>query len=174
MDGGIVFRTPEREGLTLPVAQTLQIQTVVVPRTGLSLTRYEDLNGLNIGVTRGTMLNDRFDADESLIRVEVNSYKQLVKMMAAGRLDAIAGSLNSIAVELKKADVEASVNLAGSLSLGWREQWLQLSRKSEHVQKIAALALATKDLREEGVFDRIMDKYYGEKWRLVSIDEQSN
>ncbi|TCS40408.1 substrate-binding periplasmic protein [Reinekea marinisedimentorum] len=166
VDGGIVFRSPQREQITLPVAQTLEIQIVAIPRAGLSLHSYEDLSGLNIGVTRGTQLSNRFDADESLNRVEVNSYSQLAKMMAAGHVDAIAGTLNSLTVELETAGAIESVNLAGSLNLGLRDQWLLMSRNSDQLDAVPALKQATDQLRQEGVFDRIMDKYYGNLWHI--------
>lgn len=173
VDGGVVFRSPERENLYWPIAPTMNIFNVVIPRAGLSIRDYDDLKGLNIGVTRGTQLNDQFDSDSSLSKVELSSYEQMIKMVAAKHLDAIAGSGVSLTSELSKQGFDDRVNFMGAINLGSREQWLLMSRKSNNLNKGAALRQATEALKKEGVFDLIMDKYYGSNWRIVNGLQQS-
>jgi polar amino acid transport system substrate-binding protein len=174
VDGGIVFRSAKRESLILPVAKTLNIYNVVLPKAGLTLNNHDDLSGLTIGITRGTQLDDLFDTENNYIKVQVNSYEQMVKMLATGRLDAISGSLNTLITELKKAGFIEAANIASPLELGEREQWLLMSRQSDHLDKLPALAKATNQLREEGLFEQIMDKYYGKGWRRLNSSSISD
>jgi hypothetical protein len=60
------------------------------------------------------------------------------------------------------------VDLTHKLVLGEKEQWLQLSKKSQHLDKIPQLRIAIEKLKQDGSFDVIMDKYYGDEWRVVN------
>ncbi len=160
-DGGIIFRSPDRDYLIEAVALIRTLQTVVIPRKGITINSYEDLTGLIIGKTRGTQLSDRFDADDTLKKYRLNHYQQAAKMIRAGRLDAVAGSDAVLHYQLAKYGAIQYVDLQGSFNLGYREQWLQLSKKSKHLDKVEALKKAITALRTEGVLNAIIDKYYG-------------
>jgi ABC-type amino acid transport substrate-binding protein len=54
------------------------------------LNEYEDLQGKKIGTTVGFNYFDKFDLDESVVKVKINDPKQLPKLLAAGRIDAYA------------------------------------------------------------------------------------
>jgi ABC-type amino acid transport substrate-binding protein len=60
------------------------------------------------------------------------------------------------------------VDLTHKLVLGEKEQWLQLSKKSQHLDKIPQLRIAIEKLKQDGSLDAIMDKYYGDEWRVVN------
>ena len=51
------------------------------------------------------------------------------------------------------------------LVLGEKEQWLQLSKKSEHLDKIPEIKKAVGILNKNGSFEEIMNKYYGHDWK---------
>ncbi|UTA46778.1 transporter substrate-binding domain-containing protein [Simiduia sp. 21SJ11W-1] len=53
--------------------------------------RIQDLAGLKVAVMRGARVSDDFDSFAQLVRVEVTSYEQQVRMLMAGRVDAIVG-----------------------------------------------------------------------------------
>jgi len=167
-DGGIIFRSPSREQAIKPVAQIRNLRTLVIPKKGTTLKTYTDLSGLIIGKTRGTRLNDRFDNDTTLLKLELNDYAQAAKMIQRGRVDAIAGSGVLLNYHLSKQQLLNQVDLSQSFTLGRREQWLQLSKKSNHLSKTPRLKQATEQLRAEGVLDRIMTKYHGDNWRQAN------
>jgi len=173
-DGGIIFRSPGREQTSKLVAQIRNLRTVVIPQKGIPLESYADLSGLIIGKTRGTRLSDRFDNDATLLKLELNDYAQAAKMIQRGRLDAIAGSGVLLNYHLSKQQLLNQVDLSQGFTLGRREQWLQLSRKSKHLSKTLRLKQATEQLRAEGVLDRIMTKYHGGRWRLANKEPLSS
>lgn len=167
-DGGIIFRSADREHTTHPVALIRSLRTVVIPRENKPIHSYQDLSGLKIGKTRGTRLSDRFDNDHHLLKVELNDYAQAAKMIKRGRLDAIAGSGVLLNYHLEKFQIFNHGNISKGYTLGHREQWLQLSQKSKHLAKTPQLQQAIEQLRGEGVLDNIMTKYYGVNWRKIN------
>ena len=73
-----------------------------------------------------------------------------------------------LSYQLKKLHALNSVDLTHKLVLGEKEQWLQLSKKSQHLDKIPQLKLAIEKLKKNGSFAKIMDKYYGNEWRVIN------
>lgn len=163
-DGGIVFRSPDRDELVEYVAPVFTVRTVVIPRKGLTLERYDDLYKIIIGKVRGTKLGNRFDEDTELMTLELHQYDQVVGMIKRGRIDAMAGSGLGLSI-LTELEAREYVDLDGKFILGERVQWLQLSKKSQHLDKLPQLQQAVKSLVEEGVFEVIMDKYHGPNWK---------
>ncbi|NQZ30916.1 MAG: transporter substrate-binding domain-containing protein [Oceanospirillaceae bacterium] len=168
IDGAIIFRSDDRQHIVNYVSKIRSLKTVVIPSNNVKLTDYRDLTKIIIGKTRGTRLNDTFDMDKNLNVISLNGYKQAAGMLGAGRLDAIAGSGVVLTYQLNLYGGIENVNIAGRLVLGSREQWLQLSKTSPHQDKIPLLQQAITELSEEGVFDKIMDKHYGDSWRIVN------
>jgi polar amino acid transport system substrate-binding protein len=164
-DGGIMFRSEDLDSKTQAVAHIRSLAVVVIPKHGVSIDTYGDLTGLQIGKTRSTRLNSRFDTDTTLRKYKLNNYEQAVKMIAAGRLDAVAGSQLVLSYQLNKLDAFEKVDIKGSYVLGYQEQWLQLSDQSPHADKIPLLRSTVVRLKSEGVLDRIMDKHYGRDWQ---------
>lgn len=167
-DGGIVFSTPARGHLVEHVALIRNVQTVVLPIKGKKLQTYEDLSKFIIGKTRATQLNDRFDNDDNLTLVEVSNYRQAVDMLNLDRINAVAGSALVLSYNLFTSNTLNKLDLDEKFVLGSREQWLQISKKSNHLDKIPKLRQAVKTLHENGTFDRIMLKYYGTNWKKIN------
>lgn len=168
IDGAIIFRSIDRQHIVNYVSKIRSLKTVVIPRVNLELNDYGDLTGIVIGKTRGTRLNDKFDMDKNLTVISLNGYKQAAGMLTAGRLDAIAGSGVVLTYQLNLYGGIEKIDIAGRLILGSREQWLQLSKHSQHQDKFPLLQQAIAELIEEGVFDKIMAKHYGDHWKIVN------
>lgn len=167
-DGGIVFKSDSRSNFIEYVAPIRTVKTVVIPVNGIKIRSYDDLTDLTIGKTRGTHLSKKFDHDASLKLIELNNYDQAAQMLKLGRIDAIAGSALVLSYQLRKYDVLDKVNLTNKLILGEKEQWLQLSKQSKHLDKIPELKQAIEQLQQNGRFDLIMDKYYGKRWKQIN------
>jgi ABC-type amino acid transport substrate-binding protein len=159
-DGGIVFRSPDRDSLVDYIAPICTVQTLVIPRKEITLEKYDDLIGLTIGKVRGIRLDERFETDTNIIKLEMNSYDQLFKTIQLKRIDAIAGSQLALSSVVDSAAADA-IDITGKLVLGERVQWLQFSKKSQHLKNIPILRKAVEELVHEGVFDAIISKYYG-------------
>ncbi len=167
-DGGIVFKSESRSDMVKYAALIRTVKTVVIPVNELGIKSYEDLYGLTIGKTRGTHLSNIFDNDPNFNIVELTNYGQAAQMIKVNRVDAIAGSALVLTYQLTKYNVLDNVDIENSIVLGDKEQWLQMSNKSAHLDKIAKLNEAIILLKRNGTFDEIMDKFYGEKWRKVN------
>ena len=165
-DGGIAFRSKNHESLIHPVEKIRVLATVIFPRKDIKIDRYEDLAGLYIGKTKGTRLSDKFDNDESLLKVDLVNYKMAANMLKLGRIDAIAGSQIVLTYQLSKYNAIDNLTLEKPFVLGEREQWLQLSKKSKHLDHTEQLRDAINTLKLRGVFDQIMIKYHGQTWQL--------
>jgi polar amino acid transport system substrate-binding protein len=167
-DGGIIFKSESSSKFVEYVAKIRSVKIVVIPVKGIEINSYEDLKNIRIGKTRGTHLSEQFDQDSSLNIIELNNYSQATQMIDRGRIDAIAGSVLVLTYQLKKYNALNSVDLTHKLVLGEKEQWLQLSKKSQHLDKIPQLRIAIEKLKQDGSLDAIMDKYYGDEWRVVN------
>ncbi len=170
-DGGIIFKSESRSDLVEYAVKIRSAITVIVPVKSIKLESYNDLEGLVIGKTRGTHLANHFDSDMDLIIVELNNYEQAAKMIKHGRIDAVAGSSLALSYQFNKHDVFDYVNLKEKLVLGEKEQWLQLSKTSPHLDKIPQLKQAIEDLLDDGTFSSIMDQYHGTHWRQINSKE---
>lgn len=167
-DGGIVFRSESRKSLVEFVAPIRKMKTVVIPLKGIQLNSYDDLKGLTIGKTRGSHLGNKFDQDKNLKIVELTDYNQLAQMIRLGRVDAVAGGVLTLSYLLNKHKTIDKVDLNNMLTLGSKEQWFQLSKKSRHLDKIPKIKEAIVTLQNDGSFDAVMDKYFGKEWRILN------
>lgn len=77
-------RTGEREKymLYLDEAFTRERKAFFTGATSPDITRYEDLETLQIGVHRGSVYFERFDLDPALKKVEVSGYSKALTMLA--------------------------------------------------------------------------------------------
>lgn len=87
-----VIRTKEREAFIRYVGPiTVQRRDIkfVTLTDGPAIETYTDLSSVRIGVKRGTVYFDRFDKDDSLMKVVVLDDFNLARMLRAGHIDAI-------------------------------------------------------------------------------------
>ncbi|PQJ55058.1 substrate-binding periplasmic protein [Psychrosphaera saromensis] len=167
-DGGIVFRSQSRSYMVDYVAKIRAVKVAVVARKPIVLNSYDDLAGISIAVRRGVHLSERFDSDSELAIMEVNQYEQVIKMLMHDRVDAVAGSAFVLHYVLRTNNGLGKVDFSKKLNLGEKEQWVQLSKKSKHTDKIPALNNAVQALINDGVLDQITEKYYGPDWKVIN------
>ncbi|WP_440876457.1 substrate-binding periplasmic protein [Thalassotalea sp. PLHSN55] len=167
-DGGIVFKSSSRSELVDYTAFIRTVKTVVIPVNGVSLENPATLENIIIGKTRGTHLGKAFDENKNLKIIELNNYDQAAKMINIGRIDAIAGSALVLSYQLNKHDIIDKVDLENKLVVGEKEQWLQLSKQSRHLDKIELLRQGVEELQVLGKLDEIMTHYYGQQWQDIN------
>lgn len=167
-DGGIVFKSASRSSYVDYVALIRIVKTVVIPANGIELNGYSDLQSITIGKVRGTHLSSQFDNDKSLNIIEVTTYEQAIKMLKRGRLDAVAGSALVLSYQLMKFNAFDKVDISRKVTLGEKEQWLQIAKNKLRADQISALREAVVRLKKTGTFDAIMDKYYSSNWKDIN------
>ena len=160
-DGGIIFKSESRDPLVQYAEHIQTTPTVVIALKGITLKKYSDLSNLHIGTMKGAHLSQRFDNDKSLNLLKLISFDQGTRMINLRRLDAVAGNAFLLAYQLQKFGVLDKVDLNNQLKLGEKEQWLQMSNKSQHLKHLPALKKSVEALKKSGVFRKIFVKYYG-------------
>ncbi|WP_394129373.1 substrate-binding periplasmic protein [Shewanella maritima] len=168
-DGGIIFRSQSRSHLVEYVAKIRSINIAVIPLSGNTISHYDDLTKLTIGKLRGSHLSPKFNDDPRMKVVEIKSYDQMIKMLKAGRINAVAGGAHMLTYQLEVQGMMGKVDLTQSYVLGQKEQWMQLSKKSPHLDKIPQMKQAIESLRQQGILDDIMNDFFGSSWQLVDL-----
>lgn len=163
IDAAIFFRSKKLDNQVEYVAQIRSIKLVAINRKGLPLNNFQDLkNSSAIGKMRSTFLGKKFDDDPMLKVVYVNNYDSMIKMLGCKRIDTATGNSNVLAYLINKYSFHESVESPG-ITLGVKEQWLQISKKSKKLSLIPRLKEAIQELQEEGVFDQILAKNVGSR-----------
>ena len=108
VDATILLPAEKTLQITDALAEVVPVVNIVLPKAGLPLARYEDLQGRTIGILRGGNYDDRFAADPGIRKHEIPSYASGVSMVKEGRIDGMIGPEIGLYYDLKKAGVSRS------------------------------------------------------------------
>ncbi|MEA1651802.1 transporter substrate-binding domain-containing protein [Nitrospirillum sp. BR 11164] len=145
----------------VPLVPVLQMPLAVVARTGTRLASQEDVQALGaVASTRTTggsvaRLMDRLGVPV----VPAPSLESALRMLRAGRVNGVVGAevmLKALISRLGLADT-----LGSELRVGAMEGWLSCSRDAASTKAAQNLRRAADELRAEGVFDQIAERYLG-------------
>ncbi|TWB27731.1 substrate-binding periplasmic protein [Nitrospirillum bahiense] len=145
----------------VPLAPVLQMPLAVVARAGTRLASAEDVRALGpVASTRTTggsvaRLMDRLGVP----LVPAPSLESALRMLRAGRVNGVVGAevmLDALISRLGLADM-----LGSKLRVGAMEGWLSCSRDAATTKAARDLRRAADELRAEGVFDQIVERYLG-------------
>jgi ABC-type amino acid transport substrate-binding protein len=134
--------------------------SVIVSRLGFEVKRVGDLRGHILSIPRGSYTGYPI-ADDPLIHRELsNGYAQSVRLLKAGRVDAIAGTALSIFFNLYRLGMTrqsyGSVVVFDNTPL-----WLQCRHKALSADILERLRKATEAVRDAGVVKDILQRYSG-------------
>lgn len=137
-------------------ATALELGFGVIGRAGRPLESYDQLYGLRIATVRGLLLEHAFDKDPKLDRVLVADYRAGLRLLRAGRVDAVVGSFLSLdRLALDSGDVlDGPRLLLRSLPIT-----LQYSRHSLHLGHAQEIDAALMAMTAEGAVQRIVHRY---------------
>jgi ABC-type amino acid transport substrate-binding protein len=157
----IVANTPEVtiQSLIEPIGYPLKMG--ILPRNNRGITDYKSLTGKTVAVPLGIQFDERFHNDTNIIKVSPPQYINAIKMLQAGRVDAVAGALvnlKSIAKNLGMSDTD----LATPIILMQNEMYLICSKE---------VLLATRQklkntvihLKSTGKISTILRRYLGDQ-----------
>ncbi|MBT3360043.1 MAG: transporter substrate-binding domain-containing protein [Rhodospirillales bacterium] len=136
-----------------------ELEAVVVARAGIPINRYDDLIGLRIAVPLGISFDPRFDNDKSLTKVPTKDYQQSVKMLIGGRVDAVAGALDSLTFNLRQMGLDPKEELDEPLVFNRVSLWLVCRADGPKKAKEIRLQDAVRELRENGSITKIIENY---------------
>ncbi len=161
-DCSVFVLTSWSEDNFIPVAQINdRLETVIVTRRGLTINSIEDLHGHRLAIPRGSFRDLPISTDPEIRQVFTNGYEQSVRLLKAGRTDAIAGSELSILhyLSIEKMNRE---DIGEVFPFERKQLWLQCARDQLSSEMISKLQQATDSLRMEGVFDDLLRRYIPE------------
>jgi len=142
-DMGFVFDSPDIIKRAIRIGTVMNTTVSIVGPAGSTPYRsMADLKGLSVGVMRGSKYGKEFDSFKDYTEVRVNTIRQGVSMLMAGRLDAMVATSHTLEWGMRSSNVDEG-DLTKLLVIQGPVVGLYLSRKSIHpqVEKIYREAL---------------------------------
>ena len=167
-DGGILASSPLLDSDVEYVAKILTSKTVLIPRKGLNLTNYRILPKITIARIRRVNFGNTWENSPNISFVDIADYSQGFQMLTRGRVDVVAGNLLGMSVVIESLNITKDINLSGKQTVGEREVWFILSKRSQHLNKTEQLKKATQRLIDKGVLNHILVKYFGKNIELAN------
>ncbi|MCA6060182.1 ABC transporter substrate-binding protein [Thalassolituus sp. ST750PaO-4] len=108
-DIAVMFVSPQAERIAHSLGFVLNERIVIVVKAGSKEYRsLDDFNGQNIGQVRGSKYGQAFDTHPGITRVALTDVEQGLKMLLAGRLDAMASTEHSLLFAMYSAGIDAA------------------------------------------------------------------
>jgi len=167
-DATIMFRSESRDPHVSYVSLIRDIKIVALGHKQAPLQRYEDLyRNMSVGVLRQQRVSRRFDKDELLYKMASNNYEILMKMLIGRRVGSIVGNAIALWHVANQLGVKGEIDRPG-LTLATKQQWLQFSKKSKHIDKVKTIQQAITELKADGTLDEILTSHVGDDWERVN------
>lgn len=144
-----------------PIAMLFTSRVVVLAKKNLVIFTDQDLYGKTIAVLRGSSLS-YFKQHPKILRYDLNSPAQGVKMLSLGRVDGVIASQYAIEATLAELGVSAS-DFSPPLHVATREYWLLYNKKTYNKEVVSRLKRSVNDLRDNGEIEEIFFRYAGDK-----------
>lgn len=164
IDIALSFRRRDAEAFSGYPACLFRVPIVAYARKGLPLARYEDLAGLTggIGVIRGVTYGERFDQDPAVPRSVETDFPPMLRKLAAGRLDGVAGSTVVLMHYAQQTNVTGL--LGDRLLLTLTEVCLQVPKGRADVPLTRAVVAAAQAMVAEGWAEALITRRIGQGW----------
>ncbi|HYE01019.1 MAG TPA: transporter substrate-binding domain-containing protein [Alphaproteobacteria bacterium] len=159
-------RWPGGESAGPFLAETLVVPFAAFARRGVALARPEDLRGLEtVAIMRGIRYGTAAESDPAIRWVEEKDLEQALRKLAAGRIDAVAGTSVAILAVARRLGLEEA--LGDRLRLGAGAFWLQAGPAAAGTPAAGALAAAIGRLRADGRIDALVARHAGPDWQVL-------
>jgi len=158
------FKTPERQVfmqyLSDPFLHSLPIAFYVRKGSAIPLERYEDLYRCkSVGVLNKANYFEQFDQDEKIAKVPVASQDQLFPMLVSGRLEVIAGYVDTENYRMVVEGYRDKVARSAFIFDNPVEVYLAMSRKSPFLGRIQEMDRIQRELLKNGFIRSVIRKY---------------
>ncbi|EPJ55956.1 MAG: hypothetical protein OFPI_01680 [Osedax symbiont Rs2] len=155
----IVVDSPEIvESLDIIEPVGYKLTAGILPVAGVKLKDYSSLTGKIIAVPLGILFDEKFHNDKSLNKLSTPQYINAIKMMKAGRVDAIAGAISALKYIAGKEGLNAQF-FGQPLIFVEAEFYLVCSFKLSEIER-TKLQQAVVELRSSGATQEIFDSYF--------------
>lgn len=140
----------------------LEFENIIVGLRGSTYERLSDLHGQTIANVRQAVYDEALNEDKLIKKHPTTGYEQSIKMLLGGRVDAIVGAGITIYYTLEKLGYTAAI-LGKPFVLNSKDAYLHFSRQSQHQDAKDKITKAAKNLKEQGVIDKIIEGYRGKR-----------
>jgi len=159
------YRKPDRESymqyFDVPYLDRLPVAFYFLRDSGVRVDRYEDLHGIeSVGVLKGACYFPRFDEDKAIRRFEVASQDQLFPMLAAGRIQVVAGYKPTENYRLIAEGYESLIERSSYEFDELAQVFMAVSRSSPLAGRFAEINEINRALIQEGFVGDVVKKYY--------------
>ena len=132
---------------------------------GADLRRYEDLNGLTIGLIRGSAYFERFDEDHRLTKFAVTREEQLIDMLSKGRLDVIVGIGRNLDYLFQRRDLSTMIRKTSLVVPTVARTHLAISRKSPSLHLAPKLGQSLSAMKKANRIEMIEREFMAQHLR---------
>ncbi len=125
----------------------------------INVEKYEDLQGLNIGVLRGASYFKRFDNDESLKKVYITTHRQLIDLLVKGRIDTFLGREISIKHQVSPQIYTEELKEMSYVYSKENDFYIGISQKSKFNEQVNYLSKVLDELLASGAIAELDNPY---------------
>ena len=142
--------------------ESVHIQkNIIMIRKGnnIKIKGFDDLKNIKIGVVRDFSYGPEFDSIRGLDKVVCTDQKQLVQLLAAGRVDAAMGSQMPLMFNARQLGVQDALEVAYVVTE--YPAYSVFSKASGEKGELLARKFDTilREIKKEGLVQKIMDNY---------------
>lgn len=140
------------------VDTNLNLQVGILPNKSTTLSSYEDLQGKRIAVVKGTTFDPKFDTDTNINKDFTPNYISSAKMLHAERVHGASGVITSLRYSAKTSGIDPQ-DFGEPLIFATMDVWFSCNPEFAQNHDLSHLEKVITQLRDEGHFQRIQDKY---------------
>lgn len=150
-DLAVLFKSPEADQIAFSLGTVMEAPIVIVMRAQdhRPITRLADFHGMKVGQVRGSRYGPAFDNDPDFEHISVADVAQGLRMLTAGRFDAMASTKHSLLYALHQTGIAAdSLTIALPLFNAQADLYVSLAARDRPWVKQLSRALAA--MRADG------------------------
>jgi len=153
----IMFKYKELKEHVIYIAPLPSLHNIVIGLKGNRFESISDLEGKTIAYLRGARFSEAIDTNSKINKHRTNDFRQGIKMLVRGRVDAIIGPMEPI---LSAADSMGMVNIFNQpLYVSQRTPWLQISKKSKLRLSVDDIKSTFENVLMRGDLTKLKHKY---------------
>ncbi|WP_295990050.1 ABC transporter substrate-binding protein [Rugamonas sp.] len=154
----IAFQTKPIADAAIPLYYVANVDVIIAGLRGSSFNNLSDLHGKTVGQQRGADYDPRFSGDSAIKKYDVTDTPHLLRMLMAGRVDAVIANANTLLYYLKSAGMSRD-QLGSFMLVRRRQSWLWYSRKTYEEATALKLKAALRRMHANGELDAIYQHY---------------
>ena len=161
------------DGYVVHLAPIIKTQVIVLRGSADTLNTLSDLNGKRIGILRkGTYIKNVFDGSK-ITTFSVKNYQQGIKLLKAGRLDALAGLDIGIYFAIKQLNYKKN-DFSTPFIIRTLPVTMQITKKMATPELINKLNVSVTSMQKDGTIARILKKYVGDYYTYLIPSTDNN